>query len=401
MPVAADRWPRIIVHADMDAFYAAIEQLDDPGLRGKPLLIGGRSNRSVVATASYEARPFGVGSAMPMALALRKCPDAIVVRPRFGRYVEMSRTVMEVFRDFAAKVEPLSLDEAFLDMSGAEGIFGSPAEMGRALKAAVFEATGGLNVSVGVSGTKFVAKVASDFDKPDGLTVVPPAQMVDFLAPLPVKRLWGAGPKTVPRLEALGLHTIGDVARADLGWLEAKLGSAGAHFGRLARADDPREVTPGREAKSIGWERTLETDIRTPAEITPHLRAAADEIARRLRKGELRARGVRVKLKTADFQIHTRQARLPTPAADAGPLYEGGVALLSHFELNAPLRLVGLTAYDLEEGDAPLQLDLFGQPAADRRGRLSAALDAVEARFGEGALRRSDGPDDDERAPPR
>ncbi|MCA9560920.1 MAG: DNA polymerase IV, partial [Myxococcales bacterium] len=248
MPVAPDRWPRIIVHADMDAFYAAIEQLDDPALRGKPILIGGRSNRSVVATASYEARPFGVGSAMPMALALRKCPDAIVVRPRFTRYVEVSRIVMEVFRDFAAKVEPLSLDEAFLDMSGAEGIFGSPTEMGRALKAAVFEATGGLNVSVGVSGTKFVAKVASDFDKPDGLTVVPPADMVDFLAPLPVKRLWGAGPKTVPRLEALGLRTIGDVARAELGWLEAKLGSAGAHFGRLARADDPREVTPGREA---------------------------------------------------------------------------------------------------------------------------------------------------------
>ncbi len=386
----------------MDAFYAAVEQLDRPELRGKPIIVGGPSARGVVTTASYEARPFGVGSAMPMAQALRRCPQAIVVTPRFSRYVEVSATVMSVFRDFAAVVEPLSLDEAFLDMTGAVGLFGSPEQMGRALKDAVRAATGGLVVSVGVSGTKFVAKVASDFQKPDGLTVVPPDRAVDFLAPLPVKRLWGAGPKTVPRLEALGLHTLGDVARADPAWLAHHLGSQGPHFRRLARADDPRPVDGSREARSIGSERTLEVDIRTAAEIKVHLRKAADEVARRLRKAGLRAGGVRVKLKTSDFQILTRQARLAAPLCDAEPLFAAAVDLLGHFELNAPLRLVGLTGYDLIARDAPEQLDLFGQARVAKQARLSAALDAVEARFGKGAVRRSDvDPDGDDRAPPR
>jgi len=208
-------WPRIVAHADMDAFYAAVEQLDDPRLRGRPLLVGPPGARGVVLTASYEARPHGVGSAMPMVTARRLCPNAVVVPPRFERYQEVSAAIMRVFADFSPEVEPLSLDEAFLDMTGSEGLFGDPETMGRRLKAAVRDATGGLTVTVGLSAIKYVAKVASGYKKPDGLTVVPPESAKAWLAPMPVSRLWGAGQKTEPRLHALGLRTIGDVADAD------------------------------------------------------------------------------------------------------------------------------------------------------------------------------------------
>ena len=207
-------WPRIVAHADMDAFYAAVEQLDHPELRGRPVLVGPRSERGVVLTASYEARPYGVGSAMPIARARRLCPDAVTVPPRFDRYEELSRAIMRVFGDFSPCVEALSLDEAFIELSGAERIFGPPARMGKRIKDAVREATG-LTASVGVSATKYVAKAGSSYRKPDGLTVVPAREAKAWLAPQPVSRLFGAGPKTVPKLHALGLRTIGDVARCD------------------------------------------------------------------------------------------------------------------------------------------------------------------------------------------
>src|SRR5262245_19661283 len=234
-------WPRIIVHADMDAFYAAVEQLDDPSLRGKPLLIGPNSNRGVVLTASYEARPFGVASAMPMARARQMCPQALIVPPRFERYQEISQQVMTVFADFSPDVEAISLDEAFLEMSGAEHIFGGPEAMGRKLKDAVRAATG-LTVSVGVAATKYVAKVASDFGKPDGLVVVPPQITVSWLAPLSVARLWGAGPKTQQRLIAQGFTTIGQIASADPEDLKRRFGGMGQRFHQLARGEDPRHV---------------------------------------------------------------------------------------------------------------------------------------------------------------
>jgi len=202
-------WPRIVAHADMDAFYAAIEQLDDPALRGRPVLVGPPSERGVVLTASYEARPYGVGSAMPMAKARRLCPHAMIIPPRFERYQEVSRKIMAVFSDFSPEVEALSLDEAFLDMTGSEQLFGDPQSIGRRLKDAVREATGGLTASVGLSGTKYVAKVASACLKPDGLTVVLPDEARAWLAPLPVSWLWGAGPKTQTRLYQIGLRTIG------------------------------------------------------------------------------------------------------------------------------------------------------------------------------------------------
>ena len=244
----------------MDAFYAAVEQLDRPELRGKALLVGGTGPRGVVSTASYEARPFGVGSAMPMALARRRCPHAIVLPPRFERYRAVSKVVMEALGTFSPLVEPLSLDEAFVDMTGCEALFGSPRAMGETIRRAVFEATQ-LTVSVGISATKYVAKVASDARKPDGLTVVAPDEVAGFLHPLPIDRLWGVGARTCAGLRARGLDTIGDVAATPPDDLERWFGSLGTHVHALAHGRDDRAVIPERDAKSIGSENTLDTDI--------------------------------------------------------------------------------------------------------------------------------------------
>lgn len=380
-------WPRVIAHADMDAFYAAVEQLDDPSLRGRPLLVGGRSGRAVVLTASYEARPFGVGSAMPMVKARKLCPQALVVPPRFERYQQVSAAIMRVFGDFSPAVEALSLDEAFLDMTGSEGLFGDAHAMGRRLKTAVREATG-LAVTVGISATKYVAKVASGHRKPDGLTIVPPETAKAWLAPLPVSRLWGAGPKTEARLVALGFRTIGDVAAADPAFLTAKLGKLGLHFHTLAQAEDPRRVDGGRLSKSLGSEQTLEHDIGDEAAIKLHLRRAADTIGRRLRKKGYLACGVGVKLKTADFRILTRQQKLAEPTDVAERLYAVGAELLRKFGHAGPFRLIGMAAHDLARAGDRQDSGLFDSFA--RRRRLEVAIDALAERFGGNVVCRAD-----------
>ena len=381
-------WPQIILHADMDAFFAAVEQRDRPELKGRPVLIGSTSRRGVVTTASYEARPFGVGSAMSMMKARELCPHAVVVRPRMARYSEISHQVMDIFRDFSPRVEPLSVDEAFLDMTGAEGLFGSPREMGAALKRAVLEQTG-LVVSVGAATTKYVAKVASDLEKPDGLVVVPPEEVEAFLHPLPVRRLWGVGPKGEERLHKLGLMTIGDVARLEPS-LAASMGSLGAHLFALANGRDPRAVVTNRASKSVGSERTLGEDISGEAAVRPHLLRAADDVAQRLRKHGYRAAGIRVKLKTAQFELHTRQRRLVEPTDVAKSLYEAALTLLPEFDLSRRFRLVGLAAFDLVEEELR-QFELFkaGVQSDEHRRRLDTALDAVHDRFGGLSLRRA------------
>jgi DNA polymerase IV len=371
----------------MDAFYAAIEQLDDPALRGRPVLVGPRSDRGVVLTASYEARSYGVGSAMPMAKARRLCPSAVIIPPRFDRYQEISQTIMRVFSDFSPEVEALSLDEAFLDMTGSEHLFGDPHTIGGHLKDAVRDATGGLTASVGLSATKYVAKVASARQKPDGLTVVPPQEAKAWLAPLPVSWLWGAGPKTQARLHQLALRSIGDVAGADPRHLTAKLGKAGLHFHALAQAEDPRPVTGSRTSKSIGSERTLEKDVREKAAIKFHLRRSAEAIGRRLRQKGYVAFGVGVKLKTTEFQILTRQRRLKEATDVAERLYSVGIDLLEEFNHPGPFRLVGLVAYDLLEPNDRVQLELFSSPAPQRR--LEVAIDKLAERFGPNVVYRA------------
>jgi DNA polymerase IV len=381
-------WPRVIVHADMDAFYAAIEQLDDPTLRGRPVLVGPRSNRGVVLTASYEARPFKVGSAMPMARARRLCPQAIVVPPRFERYQQVSKIVMDVFADFSPSVEALSLDEAFLDMSGAEKIFGSPAKIGKRMKDAVREATGGLTASIGISATKYVAKVASGYGKPDGLTIVPPADARAWLAPQSVASLWGAGPKTELRLRALGLNTIGDVAACKPEYLATVLGGAGRHFYALANAEDPRIVAGSRANHSLGSERTLNVDVTARAAIEQHLRHSAETVGARLRRRGAQARGVRVKLKRTDFRILTRQRVLSQPTDVAADLFVAAQTLLDEFGDQGPFRLVGLAAYDLVDvgDDGQLALPLVG---SERNRRLETALDRLAQRYGAGIVQRA------------
>ena len=377
-------WPRIVVHADMDAFYAAVEQLDDPGLRGKPVLVGPRSARGVVLTASYEARPYGVSSAMPVGEALRRCPQAIIVSPRLGRYEEVSARVMDTLADFSPSVEALSMDDAFVDMTGAERLFGSPRQMGRRIKRAVQCATG-LDISVGVAGTKYVAKVASAHEKPDGLTVVPPDGSREWLAPLPVSRLWGAGRKTVPRLHALGLFTIGDVARADSTVL-ARLGALGGHFHDLANARDPRPVHRTRISRSIGSDRTLARDVWRREEIERHLRRAADRIGRRLRAKRYVAHGVRVRLKTNRFEMLTRQRTFSRPVDLGTQLLAAGHGLLDQFGHPGPFRLVGMAAFDLERREGDRQTDLFEDTAVRN---LEIAIDDLCDRFGQGTVTRA------------
>jgi DNA polymerase IV len=383
-------WPRVIAHADMDAFYAAVEQLDDPSLRGRPLIVGPNSARGVVLTASYEARPFGVGSAMPMASARRLCPHALIVPPRFERYQQISKIIMDLFEDFSPRVEALSLDEAFLDMTGSDKLFGAPEAIGRKLKAAVRDATGGLTASVGISGTKYVAKVASAYRKPDGLTIVAPGEARAWLAPQPVRNLWGAGPKTSARLEALGLHTIGDIAACDPHELERSLGALGRRFIALAQGEDIREVAGSRESRGLSSERTLSVDINARKEIEAYLRSAAETVAQRLRRRSLRAGGVRVKLKRSDFRILTRQRALHRPSDVAAELFSVAVTLLDGVEDEGPFRLVGLGGYDLtgEGDDSQLALGLeVGR--AGRARRLETALDRLAARFGAGTVQRA------------
>ncbi|MBI5609875.1 MAG: DNA polymerase IV [Deltaproteobacteria bacterium] len=379
---------RSILHADMDAFYAAVEQRDDPALRGKPVLVAFDSPRSVVTTASYEARPFGVGSAMPLAQAKRRCPQAIVVPPRFAQYQAVSAQIFEIFGSLSPLVEGLSLDEAFIDLTGTRGLWGSAEEAARRLKELVWTETG-LRVSVGVAACKFVAKVASDLRKPDALVVVPAEQTQAFLAPLPVSRLWGVGEKSVPKLQSLGLRTIGDVAAADRAWLVRALGSHGPFLPDLALGRDERPVVPDRDAKSIGSEQTLMVDAVGRDAIWPHLIEAADTIAFRLRREHLRAGGVRVKLKTADFQLVTHQARVAPPTSSARALLATAAELLPRFDLRLPYRLVGLAAWDLRPDSEPVQPDLFTDRERQRDERLDKALDAVRDRFGRTALRRA------------
>lgn len=351
-------WDRIIVHADMDAFFASIEQLDRPELRGRPILVARDAPRSVVTTASYEARPFGVGSAMPLAEAKRRCPQALVVEPRFARYKEVSRQVMDALRTFSPTLEALSLDEAFLDMTPHAKLHRTPRRMGEGIQRAVREVTGGLTVSVGIATSKFVAKVASDYEKPGGLTIVPRTKTEAFLSPLPLRKLWGVGPKTEARLHDLGLRTIADVARASPSLLRAAVGRHAEELRQLARGVDHRQVRPHRPTKSVGAEETLARDVVGAQALRPHLAHAAETVAARLRRAGLRARGVRIKVRTSDFRLQTRQTTLPTHTDEAGAIFTAAWALVPNLELRDPVRLVGVATFELLSQEGPYQLEL-------------------------------------------
>jgi len=374
---------RQILHVDMDAFFASVEQKDNPSLKGKPVVVGGAARRGVVAAASYEAREFGIRSAMPMAEALRRCTRLIVVPPNGERYSEVSGQVFDIFHKYTPLVEGLSIDEAFLDVTASQSLFGDGAAIARKIKDDVFQETG-LTCSAGVAASKFVAKIASDMDKPNGLTLVP-EDVRAFLAPLPIERMWGVGPKTAPQLRRLGLNTLGDLAAANPKMLERAVGSWGLEMRELAQGLDTRDVISDREAKSIGTESTFDVDLTTRVAIERSLLGHASKVAERLTEAGIGGRVVVVKLKTSDFTLLTRRMTLPDGArvSDTQSLHEACVALLDRFDLDGiRVRLTGVAAHDLGPIEAKQGL-LFRDTKAERRRDVENVLLRAKERFGD------------------
>jgi DNA polymerase-4 len=378
-----------ILHVDLDAFFAAVEQLDDPALRGRPVIVGGLGNRGVVSTASYEARAFGVRSAMPMARARQACPQATFLSPRMARYVEKSHEVMAILGSISPLVEQLSIDEAFVDVAGARRMLGGPSEIAATIRRRVLDEAG-LCLSVGVASTKFLAKLASDLAKPDGVLVVAPGTEHSVLAPLPVSRLWGVGPATMTKLERMGLRTIGDVAAIEEQTLVGALGSGlGRHLHALARNDDPREVVPERDTKSIGAEETFAADLHTIPQCERELVRLTDRACARLRRAGLTARTVNVKIRFGNFETRTRARTLPEATDVSTVVLDVARELLAEFDVGRGVRLLGVALSRLD-AVAGLQatLDLTGDPQSEqqcrteRRAAVERAVDEVRDRFG-------------------
>ena len=377
-----------ILHADMDAFYASVEIRDRPELAGQPVIVGSPSGRSVVLSASYEARKFGVRSAMPATRARRLCPQAVFIPPRRSVYSEVSKQVMAVFQSVTPLVEPLALDEAFLDVAGAQRRLGSPAWIGAAIRRQV-EAEQGVTCSVGVAPSKFVAKIASAWCKPDGMLIVPQDGVLDFLHPLPVSALWGVGERTGETLARLGLRTVGDIAHAPLAALQHNLGGAvGSHLSALAWGRDHRAVTPHAPDKSIGAEETFSTDVSDPDVIRRELLRLSERTARSLREAGCVARTVTVKLRLANFTTITRSRTLPEPTDLARKIYAIACALNdgSGLDRQARLRLVGVRATGLAPAAAAATQLAFGDRPTGWR-EAEQAMDRIAARFGTGTVR--------------
>lgn len=394
---------RNIIHLDLDAFYAAVEILDNPDLAGKPVIVGGGEKRGVVSAASYEARRFGIHSALPIATAKRLCPHGVFLPVRMGRYKEMSDRVFRIYERFSPLVEALSIDEAFLDVTGTKRLFGGPEEIARRIKEAVASETG-LTVSAGVAGTKFVAKIASDMQKPDGLTVVPRGKEKEFLWPLPVGKLWGVGKVTGAALQRMRVHTIGDLARVPAEFLKNRFGEHGLHLHRLANGIDERGVEPDHEVKSIGHEDTYDEDIRDGEIIRKELLSLAQRVSARMRRKGFRGRTVTLKVRYHDFTMVTRAETIPSATDDGGMIYRTVLPLLEKTEAGRrPVRLLGISLSQLESGRETQvrwgQLPLFRKekPVAEKKGgpekdpervaKLNEAVDRIREKFGEKGIR--------------
>jgi len=376
---------RAIIHADLDAFYASVEVLDDPSLRGKPVIVGGGpTERGVVSAASYEARTFGVQSAMPLRTAGRRCPHGVFLPGRPDRYRELSEQVMAIFASYTPAVEPISLDEAFLDVTASRAVFGDGPTIGRTIKDRVL-AEVGLVVSVGVATNKLCAKVASDLRKPDALVIVPPGGEATFLAPLPIRRLWGVGPQAQAALAEYGVTTIGQLATMAPGTLHRRFGRHGDDLAARARGVDPSSVATAGRPKSIGHEHTFDRDTIDPRQMEATLLDVAESVASRLRRHDLAAGSVQIKLRYEGFETLTRQAPLARQTREAGPLYDAAIALLRRTLVEGRgVRLVGLTAINLSDAQ---QLTLFDAPG--RTDRLARSIDVVRERFGDRAITRA------------
>lgn len=375
------RW---IMHVDMDAFFASVEQRDDPALQGKPVIVGGKSRRSVVATASYEARAFGVHSAMPLSQAKRLCPHGCFVAPRFEAYREASDAIHQVMLHYADAYEPISLDEAFLDISGMGNQYPTLGAIGRAIKEEIRSAVH-LTASVGIAPNKFLAKMASDMKKPDGLCIIPYGREREVLAPLPVRRLWGVGEVTEKKLLAAGFRTIADIQEAPLEKLSALLGNQGTLLKDLSFGIDDRPVVSSRQVKSIGDESTYEYDLTNRQKIDREIAIHSDIVAQRLRKHDLAARTISLKIRFASFKTIMRSLSLEEGTNLQETIDSTCQTLLSRIPLTEGIRLIGVTASNL---GAPLSIPSLFSDEEDKRSRAAKAMDSIQQKYGRKALQK-------------
>ena len=388
-------WPpnaRIILHIDMDAFYAAVEELDQPEYRGKPLVVGadpkGGHGRGVVSTANYPARKFGIHSAMPISQAHKRCPHAIFVRGRYARYSEISTQVMDILKSFSPIIQQISIDEAFLDATGATNLYGPPQNIARKIKDAIRSQTG-LTASVGVAANKFIAKVASDLEKPDGLTVCLPGSEQTFLAPLPIRKLWGVGEKTAEKLNKLGMKTIGDIANVEQGHLMHMFGKWGLHLWQLSRGIDSRAVEQFTTRKSISEETTFEEDVMDYAFVEKTLFRIADRLSRSMQRKNLKGRTVTLKLRWQGFETHTRSKTLNEYVNDAETLRSIAVRQFRAMSREGRrVRLVGIGVSQLNTVGGE-QLSLFGHQQSPQNEKLESLLSELKAKFGDAVITRA------------
>lgn len=376
------RW---IVHVDMDAFYASVEQRDNPSLQGKPVIIGGPNRRGVVSAASYEARRFGVHSAMPVAEAKRRCPEATILPGDHHKYRSVSQSIRAIFYDFTPLVEPLSLDEAFLDVTGMDWLYDHPATIAKQIRERIHKELS-LTASAGVAPNKFLAKLASDLKKPNGLVVINPGEEANVLDPLPITRLWGVGEKTAQLLHNINIQTIGQLARTNPTILEKQFGRWALDAHQLALGLDDRPVIPESDPKSLGNELTFNTDLICREEIKAHLLALAEQVGQRLRYSNYSGRTITVKLRFIPFETITRGQSLDNPTNLSELLYETACQILDRTNLHCPIRLVGLTVSNLQPGDAS-QLSLFSG-LEDKRRAVAKAVDALKTKFGNSIITR-------------
>ena len=368
----------------MDAFYPSVEVLNNPALKGKPVIVGGSKERGVVSSASYEARKFGIHSAQPIAKAKRLCPDGIFLPVRMSRYQEVSKQVFEIFHRFTPLVEPISIDEAFLDVTGSIRLFGQPENIAKKIKQIIFAETG-LTISAGVASSKFVAKIASDIDKPDGLTVVHPDGVGDFLASLPVKKMWGVGKVTQLLLSRLNIHTFRDLRQTPVKVLEKKFGKHGVKIHLLAMGVDKRDVIPEHDVKSIGHEQTFLQDIISLDVAQKEILALGNKVARRIRHKGLKGKTITLKVKYSDFVQITRSTTLPKSTDDGLEIYSVACRLLEKTEVTKkPIRLLGISLSQLSFLGIETQLSLFDQDqSSQKRQRLNTTLDSLCEKFGD------------------
>jgi len=378
---------RAIIHLDMDAFYASVEQLDTPELKGKPVIVGGSSMRGVVSAASYEARKYKIHSAMPIAQALKLCPQGVFLPVRMRRYREISNRVFSIFHKYTPLVEPLSLDEAFLDVTSSCKLFGTAAEIAGQIRKQVF-AELGLTISAGVATSKLVAKIASDIKKPDGLTIVPAGHESKFLAPLPIKRLWGVGRKTREALGLLGICTIGDIAALSPKLLEQKFGKHGRSLYHASLGLDERDVETVRETKSVGHEFTFDADLTEAETIHRELLELSVMVAKRLRRYQLQGKTITLKVKYHDFQQITRSVTINDHTDDSKRIYKEVLQLLTKTAAGKkPIRLLGISVSSLKPENSSSQLALFPEMQAGRKSKeINRALDTIQKKFGSTAI---------------